>query len=549
MRKMHRNGERGISLVVALLALMLLSAVAIGMMFMSSTEAAVSSNFKSEETAYFAARAGVEEVRDRMLPSPPSPGGAFSLNGSLPSALPGGGNPWALYVLNGKNGAGANMSMADVTNLTSTNPFADDELCHDFASYSGMTYAAANVRCSGTSGLPAGTAWYTPTTSVSPLPVDYKWIRVTLKANNTYAGTKGALFVDPAKPGANQVCWGGSGAGAHQVVADAGQPCANINATPVYLLTALAVTPSGASRGARRMVQQEIAQTYINSNLPGGLFAVGNGCGALNLAGGARTGSFNSAAEATPTDPPSNRTNANGNVGSNGNVSVGGSSTSVNGSISTTQSPTVGACPGNGVSTTGNPGIGAIAAAPPYNPSVPPAPNPLPPVTGVTLRDQTINAAGGPLGNVEMRGTVTLTGGTVNNPAVYTMNSLTMNGNATLVISGPVVINFAGVGVTTVVDMTGGSFSNTTNVPSNFVINYGGSDSMVVQGGNQSYAVINAPNSDLRFRGGADFYGQALARTIDNQGGTNFYWDLALVPPPPANTTTFAEVALRELSY
>ena len=150
---------------------------------------------------------------------------------------------------------------------------------------------------------------------------------------------------------------------------------------------------------------------------------------------------------------------------------------------------------------------------------------------------------------MQIRGTVTLTGGTVNNPAVYTMNSLTMNGNATLVISGPVVINFAGVGVTTVVDMTGGSFSNTTNVPSSFVINYGGSDSMTIQGGNQSYAVINAPNSDLRFRGNANFYGQAIARTIDDQGGTNFYWDTALVPPPPTNTTTFAEVALRELSY
>ena len=549
MRKMHRNGERGISLVVALLALVMLSAVAIGMMFMSSTEAAVSANFKSQETAYFAARAGVEEVRDRMLPSPPSPGGAFSLNGSLPSVLPGAVNPWALYILNGQNRSGANMSMADVTNLATTNPFADDELCHDFPSYVGMTYAAANVRCTGSGGLPAVPGWYTSTTSIAPLPVDYKWIRVTLKANNTYGGANAALFVDSTKPGANQVCWSGSGAGAHQVVAAALQPCANINATPVYLLTALAVTPSGASRGARRIVQQEIAQTYINSNLPGGLFAVGNGCGALGIAGNAHTGSFNSAGEATPTNPPSNLTNANGNVGSNGNVSLGGNSTSVNGSISTNQSPTVGSCPGNGVTTTGSPGHGAINNTPPYNPSVPPAPNPLPPVTNVTLRDQTITAAGGGLGNVTIRGTVTLTGGTVANPAVYTMNSLTMNGGSTLEITGPVIINFAGVGVTTVVDMTGGSFSNTTNVPSSFVINYGGSDSMVIEGGNEAYAVINAPNSDLRFRGGSDFYGQAIARTIDDQGGTNFYWDAALIPPPPTNTTTFAEVALRELSY
>src|SRR5438093_13779392 len=89
MRKMHRNGERGISLVVALMALMLLSAVAIGMMFMSSTEAAVSSNFNSEETAYFAAPAVVEAVRDRILQSPPSPGRPFWLNGRFLRVLPG----------------------------------------------------------------------------------------------------------------------------------------------------------------------------------------------------------------------------------------------------------------------------------------------------------------------------------------------------------------------------------------------------------------------------------------------------------------------------
>jgi len=151
MRKMHRNGERGISLVVALLALVMLSAIAIGMMFMSSTEAAVSANFKAQETAYFAARAGVEEVRDRMLPSPPSPGGAFSLNASLPSVLPGGGNPWAVYILNGQNRAGANMSMADVTNITNPqNPFADPQMplagsVGSLLSYDTSTYTSSLV--------------------------------------------------------------------------------------------------------------------------------------------------------------------------------------------------------------------------------------------------------------------------------------------------------------------------------------------------------------------------------------------------------------------
>ncbi|MBI3645374.1 MAG: pilus assembly PilX N-terminal domain-containing protein [Acidobacteriales bacterium] len=541
----NRERERGFSLIVALLALMLITAVAVGMMFMASTETAVSANFKAEETSYFAARAGVEEVRDRMLPSPPSPGGAFSINGLLPAVMPGAGNPWALYILNGKNLSGANMSMADVTNLTSANKLADDELCHDFAAYSGMTYAASNIRCSGSSGLPAGSSWYGSTTSLAPLPADYKWVRVTLKANNSYAGTNSQLYVDPAKPGANQVCWSGSGTGANQIVAGTGQPCSNLNATPVYLVTALAVTPSGA----RRMVQQEIAQTYITNNLPGGLFAVGTGCSSLVLAGNAQTGSFNSATENPPTNPPSNLTNNNGDVGSNGNIYLGGTSTDANGNIHTNQPASVGGCPGNGVTVSGSPAYDGIVGSTAYNPAVPPMPNPLPPTSSVRLRNTTISASGGPWGNVTVQGTVTLTGGTVNNPAVYTMNSLTLNGNANLVIAGPVILNLAGVGVSTVLDMTGGSFSNATYVPSSFVINYGGSDAIVVSGGTDAYAAINAPNSDVTFRGGSNSYGQVVGRTINDQGGTNFYWDTSLIPPPPVNTTTFAEVALRELSY
>jgi hypothetical protein len=562
MPTMHPKREQGFSLIVALLALMLLSAVAVGMMFMASTESAISSNFKSEETAYFAARAGVEEVRDRMLPSPPSPSGtfvnavgqstAFSLNGSLPTSMPGGAGPWALYILNGKNPkTGANMAMADVTNLSdSTNVLADDELCHDFPSYTGMTSATANIRCSGSSGLPTGSAWYTSANSIAPLGVDYKWVRVTLKANNSYGGSNINLFVDSSKPGANQVCWFGSAGGAHEVVANAAQSCATLNATPVYLVTALAVTPGGGTRGAKRIVQQEIAQTYITSGLPGGLYAVGTGCSALTLAGNAQTGSFNSATEGTPTNPPSNLTSTGGDVGANGNIGLGGSSTDVHGNIKTPLPGSVGNCPGNGVSVSGGPSYDGInGGSPPYNPPVPPMPNPLPPTSSVELKDTTLSASAGPWGNVTMKGTVTLTGGTVNNPAVYTMNSLTLNGNANVVITGPVILNFAGVGVGTVLDMTGGSFSNSTYNPSSFVINYGGSDSMIVSGGTGAYAVINAPNSAITFRGGSDFYGQAVGQTINDQGGTNFYWDKSLVVPPPTNTSTFHEVAMRELSY
>src|SRR6476661_7691927 len=453
MPKTNHRDERGVALFVAILALLLLTAVAAGMMYLSSTETAISSNFKAEETAYFAARAGVEEVRDRMLPTSVYPA-SYSIAPQVATlALPPA-NPAVLYVLP------AGVTMSDVTNTTTPNPYFDNELCHDLTIGSMTQSTSANIRCTA---APSGSSWYPAVqpASVAPVALDYKWVRVTLKANNSNS----AVPVNGNASNANVVCWNGTS----EVTAasTSASACNSLTpiANPVYLVTALAVTPSGA----RRVVQEEIAQTP-KGGLPGGLFATGLGCSALNLAGNADTGSFNSATEGTPTNPPNNRANSGGNVGSNGNISLGGSSTSVNGSIATYQSPTVGSCPGNGISKSGNPGYGSLVGlASPYTPPIPPIPNPLPPQNNVTYRDTTL--APGSYGNVTMKGTVTLTGGTTGSPAVYTINSLTLNGNATVQVTGPVIINLAGQpNLSNVLDMTGGGFSNSTYVPGQFVI-------------------------------------------------------------------------------
>jgi hypothetical protein len=178
-------------------------------------------------------------------------------------------------------------------------------------------------------------------------------------------------------------------------------------------------------------------------------------------------------------------------------------------------------------------------------------PNPLPPTTSVTEKGVTL--AAGAYGNVTIKGTVTLAGGPdVNHPAVYTINSLTFNGGATLNITGPVLINLAGQNLATsttpVLDMSGGSFSNTSGLASDFVVNYGGSNPMTIIGGNDAYAVINAPNSPLTFKGNSNFYGEAIGNTVDLQGNGTFYWDKALVSPPPIINPLY-EISLRELSY
>ena len=258
MPKTNYRDERGVALFVSILALLLLTAVAAGMMYLSSTETAISSNFKAEETAYFSARAGVEEVRDRMLPTSVY-AAPYSIAPQVSTlALPPG-NPAALYVLP------SGVTMADVTNTTPPNPYFDDELCHDLTIGSMTQSTSANIRCTA---APGGSSWYPAVqpASVAPVALDYKWVRVTLKANNSNT----AVPVNGNSSNTNVVCWNGTS----EVTAasTSASACNSLTpiANPVYLVTALAVTPSGA----RRVVQEEIAQTP-KGGLPGGLFATG----------------------------------------------------------------------------------------------------------------------------------------------------------------------------------------------------------------------------------------------------------------------------------
>ena len=575
MRTKNHRKQKGVALLLSILALMLLSAVAVTMMYMSATEGAINSNFKSEETEYFASRAGVEEVRDRMIPGvfPYSLNAINVVGGAqvcpiagqclLPANLPAAGNASVLYIL--QNG----VTMADVTNFgvnakcTGANQsgcMADDELCHDYT-IAGMNPAAANVRCNN---LPQGTAWYsTPAApaagsaylSAAPYPLDWKWTRVTLKANNSTA-----YCVDGTPPpagcvqGAAQACWNGSyesyAPAGTAVSASNNSPCGNIvpYANPVYMVTSLAVSPNGA----RRLVQEEMAQNPGGSQ-PGGLYAIGSGCASLKMAGGAKTYSFNSSGEAGgPTNPPNNVLNTGGNVGSNGNVDVSGVGTTVQGTSYTNDPATWGNCnAGNGVSGNGN--YGTMANIPtypiPYNPSAPPFPtNPVPPVGIVNYNgNQTLGP--GTYADVNIKGTITLgQGATAANPAVYTMNSLAVTGGGQIVIAGPTVININYHGNGVAVNISGQGFVNSTYVANDFVINYGGPGNVQMQGGAAAYAVVNAPSTTVKLTGGSNFYGQILGGNIDDSGGTNFYWDTA-ANSHPLNTNPYFEISLRELTY
>lgn len=269
MRKQNlRKGESGIALIVALLALLLVSAVGLGMIYMSTTETSINTNYKDTQTAFFAMRAGLEEMRDRMrsdavLPLTP------------PAVMPGTASS-ILYIV---NPSGATDT---VDPKTFGNAYFDDEFCHESFAGSGVTYVAPGTSCNSAGAPPAGSVTYIASNSPytnTAASLKYKWVRITLKQNGTFPNA----LVDSTQGAASQVCWNSTTS--QEVVASAlgYANCAAAQAAgqyvePVYLVTALAITP----QGSRRIGQYETAS--LNITPPPGALALDGPAAVFNPA-------------------------------------------------------------------------------------------------------------------------------------------------------------------------------------------------------------------------------------------------------------------------
>ena len=253
--KRERHSESGIALLIAIFVLLLITAIGAGMIMLTNTEINTSANFRDEQTALFASKAGIEEVRDRLRT-----GASNTLSASLPTVLMGQNNG-ALYILNPSNGE------TDRPWVTNGTFYPDTEVCSEYA-----RMGAANV-CSNNPPAPGGGAsWYatgTASASYAANPVmPWKWTRVNLKTNQTASGKTTTSTVDGnVLDYSNIACWTGAG---EITTPLAGTPYATCSALgsgyePVYVLTTLAVTPSGS----RRMLQAEAAA--LNFNLPGAM--------------------------------------------------------------------------------------------------------------------------------------------------------------------------------------------------------------------------------------------------------------------------------------
>jgi Tfp pilus assembly protein PilX len=241
-----RDRQRGVALLMALIALLIIGAITAGAILLSNTETSVSSNFRDEQLAFFSAKAGVEEARDRM-----QKGVTDTLRtASLPTTLPGTAGS-VLYILNPANG-----ETVAPWNGSSSTTYPDDEICKE----------SSTVTCSSNlPSLSSCSSWCVSTTAssvyaASPV-LPWKWVRVMLKQNNALT----SYSTNGTSTSGAQTCWNGTN--------EETTSCAPPDFLPVYTMTALAVTPSGS----RRMVQAEIAEDRLNFNASAALTLDGTG--------------------------------------------------------------------------------------------------------------------------------------------------------------------------------------------------------------------------------------------------------------------------------
>jgi hypothetical protein len=162
-RKTCRRSEDGIALLIAIFVLLLISVVAIALLVSSSTETALGANYRTSSTVYYAALAGLEEARGRLLPKNPN---HFSA-ADIPTPFPLG---QTLYVIN-------RLSGDNIVPWDTSNPYYDNE------------YGAEAYPLTAASASTGGAIYSVWDNNIQGIPGPiYKWVRIN-------AATEQSLFL------------------------------------------------------------------------------------------------------------------------------------------------------------------------------------------------------------------------------------------------------------------------------------------------------------------------------------------------------------------
>src|SRR5262249_16125699 len=176
--------------------------------------------------ASYSAVAGLQEARDRIHPV----FGDLAVAGYLPTSTPDSGG-YVLYLLNPNPHNNETVASIAPWNWNGgNNPYFDQELCHENMWAGTVTPGTPGVACSGASAVPSNVCtdvtgggaggwgryydnspnapvWQLKDTNGKPIPMDYKWVRISLKQDKN---TPVYLPDATTATGATQVCWDGN---------------------------------------------------------------------------------------------------------------------------------------------------------------------------------------------------------------------------------------------------------------------------------------------------------------------------------------------------
>ena len=252
--KRRRGHEAGVVLLIAIFVLMLVSIVAIALILSAGTETALTANYRSSATAYYAAVAGLEEARGRLQLDNPD-----YFNKSQPTFIPAAGAALPLgqvrYIVN----PAAGEPMIHPTNAG--DPYYDSEYAGEFGSapVAGNVKEIPSISGNNLAGIPG------------PL---YKWVRinaVTEKSLKLDVNNDGVLDPSNTPLYYDSAHIDSHGVARKSLIVPVGLPPGT--AVQALEITSLAVLPNGS----QKILQYVVAGKSLNLQFPSALTFVGNG--------------------------------------------------------------------------------------------------------------------------------------------------------------------------------------------------------------------------------------------------------------------------------
>jgi hypothetical protein len=234
--KTRRRSQDGIALLIAIFVLLLISVVAIALLVSSGTETALGANYRTSSSVYYAALAGLEEARGRLLPRNPN----YFGNSVVPSNLALGQTVYVINRLSGDN----------IAPWDQSNSFYDTEYKTEFG-----------VEASSASWQSVYSIWDNNSLTV-PGPI-FKWVRINaateqslfLQVNSSGYSTSPAIYYDPFHLNNSANAW------PSLVV---GPTSTSVQALEI---TAMASLPTGS----KKILQYLVAPISVNLTFPAAL--------------------------------------------------------------------------------------------------------------------------------------------------------------------------------------------------------------------------------------------------------------------------------------